>query len=147
MTTPNRYEKFLRRCTPMLWQSKTFFMTQIIRKQKPYDNTMRPAFFIDLNVWSYLFFGFDTYREVEKKTPIADCDISKSYCPNAQIFIGEVENIPKFFSENFGGRNFEPRRYFWKKPTNGIFKKCQNRSFEVKKSVFGQNTCTMHPIR
>ena len=74
------------------------------------------------------------YITVRLKKNVAKnfCDISKSYCPNAQIFIGQVENIHKFFSENFGGRNFEPRRNFWEKPTNGIFQKM------TKSDIWGQ---------
>ena len=40
----------------------------------------------------------------------------------------------KFFSSNFGGRNFDALRYFWKKPTNGIFENGQKSTSEAEKS-------------
>ena len=40
----------------------------------------------------------------------------------------------KFFSSNFGGRNFDALRYFWKKPTNGIFENGQKSTYEAEKS-------------
>ena len=40
----------------------------------------------------------------------------------------------KFFSSNFGGRNFDALRYFWKKTTNGIFENGQKSTSEAEKS-------------
>ncbi len=52
----------------------------------------------------------------------------------------------KFFSSNFGGRNFDALRYFWKKTTNGIFENGQKSTSEAEKSFLEADFDFFGPI-
>ena len=52
----------------------------------------------------------------------------------------------KFFSSKFHRRNFHPRRYFEKKPTNGIFKNGQKSTSDMKKCDFSEESHVIYAI-
>ena len=73
-----------------------------------------------------------------KKRQIPFGDIFKTNQPILMIFIGCVENIFNFFLENFGGRNFYPRRNFYEKPANGFYENLEKAPYDVKKYFFSK---------
>ena len=59
--------------------------------------------------------------------------LKKLLSKRLDIYRGGQEHS-QLFPSNFGGRNFDALRYFWKKPTNGIFENGQKSTSEAKKS-------------